>query len=506
MSVKLRPYQQKAIERIEARPERRILVASPTGSGKTVLMSEMAKRATEAGKYVLMVAPRHELIDQLCSKLDDWCEFKYGVISAQSRKPNLYAKVQVASVDTLTRRVLKDKKIEPPRADVIFIDEAHLYITENRLELMELYPDAKIYGFTATPGRFDGRGMGNLFDKLIAAATIKQLVDEGYLVLPKYLAPSAPDMARVKTRMGDWDQGQAAERMMPLLGDIVGHWMRHAGGRRTVLFASKIEQSVYMAEEFRKAGVAAEHCDGTMSTTQRDEIFDRFRSGETQMLCNVDLATYGFDLPELDCIVMARPTKSIVKYIQMIGRGMRIAPGKSDCLVLDHAGNVHYHGFVEEERYWSLNGVRDPKATYKDSNGEVKRKPFRNLTCPKCSTVFIASLTCPSCGHHFTALAERFIIVDGDLIPFDDENKHELSPLEQMRFFTELLWYAKQKNYRIGWAAYAYQERFKTWPPRQWNTYDPTPISLATQRFITHLNIKRARSKASSPLRANARY
>ena len=467
-------------------------------------MSEMAKRASDAGKYVLMVAPRHELIGQLCSKLDDWCGFRYGVISAEVRKPNMYATVQVASVDTLTRRLVKDRKIEPPRADVIFVDEAHLYITENRLELMKLYPDAKIYGFTATPGRFDGKGMGNLFDKLISVASIGQLIALGYLVPPKYLAPSAPDMDRVKTRMGEWDQSQVAERMMPLLGDIVGHWMRHAGGRRTVLFATKIEQSVFMAEAFREAGVSAEHCDGTMLTKQRDAIFQRFRSGETQVLCNVELATYGFDLPELDCIIMARPTKSLVKYIQMVGRGMRIAPGKSDCLLLDHAGNVHYHGFVDDERYWSLTGVRDPKATYKTPKGEVKRKPFRNLTCPKCSTVFVASLTCPNCGYHFTALAESFTIVDGELVPFSDENKNELSLLEQMRFFTELMWYQRHKGYKPGWAAYAYKERFKTWPPRQWNTYDPTPMSLATQRYIKYMNIRRAKSKVSSHSRVSA--
>lgn len=457
------------------------------------MMSDLMHDDHKAGKRMIAMAPRKELIQQLCTKLDTWGLMQYGLITAGSRVSS-YAPIQVASLDTLVSRTVRKKSLVLPLADVVHLDEAHLYMTEQRQQLMDLFPPTtKFVGWTATPGRTDGRPLGTMFDKMVGVASIKQLIEMGYLVKPRYLAPSLPDMERVRTVGGDYDPEQSAVRMMPLLGDIVGHWMANAGGRRTVLFASNVNQSQFMANCFQEAGIAAEHCDGSMQE-QRDDIFKRFRSGETQVLCNVDLATYGFDLPELDCIIFARPTKSLVRYIQMMGRGMRASPGKNDCLILDHAGNVHYHGYVEEERYWSLQGVRDPRATYKKRDGKLATAT-RNLICPKCSVVFAQSLTCPECGYFFETMAQMFSVVDGMLIPIEDDPAHVM--LERQHFYLELVSYAADKGHQPGWAAYTWKEKHKTWPPREWQNLEPRPPGMATLRYIQHRNIRRAKGRSS---------
>lgn len=492
--IELWPFQADAKPRIVAaiQQNKRTLICSPTGSGKTVMMSDLMRDDFKAGKRMIAMAPRKELIQQLCSKLDTWGLMQYGLITAGSRV-NSYAPIQVASLDTLVSRTVRRKALVLPIADVVHMDEAHLYLTKQRTELMNLFPlETKFVGWTATPGRTDGRPLGNMFDKMVGVIGIKKLIELGYLVRPRYLAPSLPDMERVRTVDGDYDPQQSAIKMMPLLGDIVGHWMKHAGNRRTVLFASNVQQSQFMANCFQEAGIAAEHCDGSMQE-QRDDIFRRFRSGETQVLCNVDLATYGFDLPELDCIIFARPTKSLVRYIQMMGRGMRASPGKKDCLILDHAGNVHYHGYVEEERYWSLNGIKDPGRTYKTRSGEEKIRTTRNLICPKCKVVFTSSLTCPECGYFFETMSQQFSVVDGQLIPIQDDPAH--AELERYHFYLELKSYAEDKGHKPGWASYVWQEKHKTWPPKEWAHHEARPPGLATMRYIQYRNIRRARSR-----------
>ncbi len=495
MTIELWDFQGAAMPRIEAAIEqyRRTLVCSPTGSGKTVMMSHLMHKWHTQGKRMIAMAPRTELIEQLCGKLDTWGLMQYGLITAGSRQ-NSYAPIQVASLDTLVSRTVRRQSIVLPLADYVMLDEGHLYLTEQRLQLMDLFPaTTKFVAWTATPGRMDGRPLGGLYDKMVGVASIKQLIAMGYLVKPRYLAPSLPDMDRVRTVHGDYDPEQSAMKMMPLLGDIVGHWMREAGDRRTVLFAASRQQSAFMAECFREAGVAAEHCDGTADPKLRREIFERFRSGETQVLCNVDLATYGFDLPELSCIIFARPTKSLVRYIQMMGRGMRRADGKKDCLVLDHAGNVHYHGYVEEERYWSLTGIKDPGKKYTTRDGKEKDRPVRNLICPKCTVVFASSLTCPECGYYFETMAEQFCVVDGQLIPIEDDPEH--IKLERQQFYLELRGHAQDKGYKDGWASVVWQEKHKTWPPKEWANLEARPPGMKTLRYIQHRNIRHAKSK-----------
>jgi len=494
--LELRPYQKRAVLRIEASNARRILVASPTGSGKTIIAMSVAERAVRRdGARVTFLAPRHELIAQLRAKLDAHAPFRYGVITATDKHLiALNQPVQVASVDTLVSRAVKRDRLVLPSADIVIADEAHLYLTELRTKLLQLYPQARIIGFTATPGRYDGRALGVLFDELQEVGTVRQLTTHGYLVDAEYYAPSAPDLARVRTVAGDYNLKDIGERMQPLLGDIVQHWLNLAPGRRTVVFATNVEHSSYLAQSFRAAGVAAEHIDGTASEPHRDAVFGRFRSGETQVLCNCDIATYGFDLPEIDCVVMARPTRSVVRYLQMLGRGLRTFPGKHNLLVLDHAGNVHEHGYAIDDRYWSLDGSREQKARERRA-AEKKRGELRSLTCPDCKTVFSGSLTCPKCGYYFERMGREYTVVEGLLVPISTKSPAAMSEIERMRFYTELLGYCVKYGKRTGFAAYCYRDRIGSMPPRQWITYEPTVPSIETMRYVRSRMIRAAKSR-----------
>jgi superfamily II DNA or RNA helicase len=491
-------HQQEGVDDIEAAPERRIVACSPTGSGKTLLGMELARRAIRQDLRVMVMAPRHELIQQFKERMDTWAKGAYGIISAGFRHAqDLYRPLQLASVDTLVSRVVKRRSLVLPSADLVICDEVHLYQTAHRAGLLEMFPGARIIGLTATPGRYDGRPLGMTFERLIEIETMKGLIDKGYLVPPLYYAPSVPDLRRVQKVAGDYNRKQLEERMEPLLGDIIEHWLKLACTRRTVVFATTVGQSVYLAERFRATGVAAEHCDGTADQAHREGIFERFRSGETQVLCNVDLATYGFDLPDLSCVVLARPTLSVVRYLQMVGRGLRAADGKTDCLVLDHAGNVRRHGYAEEDRYWSLDGRRKgtgPKAlALKPCKSGEPAKQTLHLRCPRCKLVFAGALTCPACQYYFERTAVSFRVVDGELIRMREPEPRDQA--DRIEFYRELLGYAGEKGYKPGWAAHAYESKYKALPPREWAREGAMVASPKTRGYVKFLTIRRAKAR-----------
>lgn len=491
-------HQQEGADAIETAPELRVVACSPTGSGKTLLGMELARRAVAKGRRVMVMAPRHELIQQFIERMDTWAAGGYGIISAGFKKrQNLYSPVQLASVDTLVSRAIKRTTLQLPVADLVIADEVHLYQTAHRAGLLEMFPGAKIVGLTATPGRYDGRPLGMTFERLIEIETVRGLIDRGYLVPPIYYAPSVPDLRRVRTVAGDYNKKQLEERMEPLLGDVIEHWLKLACTRRTVVFAVGVGQSVYLAERFRAVGISAEHCDGTADQAHREGIFERFRTGETQVLCNVDLATYGFDLPDLSCVVLARPTLSVVRYLQMVGRGLRAANGKTDCLVLDHAGNVRRHGYAEEDRYWSLDGRRKgvgPKALElrPSKSGEVNKEKL-HLRCPHCKLIFSGALTCPGCQYYFERTAKAFRVVDGELIRMREPEPRDQS--ERIEFYRELLGYAGEKGYKPGWAAHAYESRYHELPPREWAHKGAAVPSPKTRGYVKFLTIRRAKAR-----------
>lgn len=490
--MNLHPYQAAAIARLDQAVSdgaRAPLLVAPTGSGKTIIAASLIDREARAGRRAMFLAPRRELIRQASTKLAAF-GVGHGIILAGNKGGNLFSQVQVASVDTLRARV---DRIPLPDPHVIVIDEAHLYITAIRAALVNRWPDALRIGLTATPCRKDGRGLGTLFDTLLEVESVQALTDAGYLVPARYFSIAEPDLARVRTVAGDYNQDELAQAMAPLVADVPATWLARAGDRRTVVFAVSVAHSVALRDAFIAEGVAAEHVDAGTPTGEREAVFARFASGQTQVLCNCQLATYGFDLPELDCVVLARPTKSLALYLQMLGRGLRtsVAAGKTDCLVLDHSGCVHRFGFATEDRGWTLDGHSDLAARRAT---QASGSP-RELTCPTCSCVFAGGRLCPSCGYYFAPVGREIRTLDGELIEI---GKH-LPPDESAKvaFFLELLGLASERGYRDGWAAHKYRERHGEYPPWAWNHLPVATPSLETRRWLKSRQIARARSTAS---------
>ncbi len=262
----LRPYQHDLVARTHeavAGRRRRIIWVAPTGSGKTVIVSEYIRQAVARGQRVLFLAHRRELIYQAQQKLYD-NGVDAGIILA-GHPPRPGEPVQIASVQTLWARAMRTRTIDLPRADLVVIDEAHHCRAKTYRRIIEAYPGAVILGMTATPCRGDGRGLGNVFDCMVECPPVQELIDLGFLVPTKVYAPVVPDLKGVRVEKGDYAKGQLAERMNQgeLVGDIITHWLRLSERRKTVVFASGVAHSVHIRDEFRRAGIMAEHIDGS---------------------------------------------------------------------------------------------------------------------------------------------------------------------------------------------------------------------------------------------------
>jgi superfamily II DNA or RNA helicase len=456
----LRPYQLTAasetIAAIDA-GERPILVL-PTGAGKSVVATSIASAVAAAGKRVLFLAHRRELVVQLAGHLQ-MAGLQVGIIKAGfPRVPTL--PVQVASVQTLGRREL-------PPADLLILDESHHSLARTWKKLVESYPNANILGLTATPWRLDGGGLGAVFSKLIVGAYADDLCKEGYLVEPRVYAPPHPSMKGVHTRTGDYVRSEVSRRVdkPKLVADIVRTWRRHGAGSTTVCFAASVDHSKHIVSEFIAAGIAAEHCDGETPTEMRDAILRRLGSGETQIVSNVDLFGEGFDLPRIACVILARPTQSMALYYQMVGRSMRPKSDGGSAVILDHAGLVWKFGRVTQRLEYSLAGA--PKQEKKNASGGTGLR-----TCPKCFRMVLSSRdVCPECGTVLKGAGRVPEVEDGELMDLAGQpaamvagkpvHQDDAAKQEYWEYLTETC--AEQARVK-GWACWEFKRRFGHFP------------------------------------------
>ena len=368
-----------------------VLCVLPTGAGKTIVASAIIRRAAAAGWRILVLTHRREILKQTSLKISDGAG-DHGLIQA-GLNVDLEHPIQVASVQTLWMRCIRSEKIPLPAADLIVIDEAHHVAARTWRMILDRYPNARRLGLTATPCRSDGRGLGTFFTAIIEGPQIPELIAQKHLVPTIYYAPVDPDLRGVETRQGDYVVSQLADRMNrdDLVGDIVSNWHKHAGRRRTLVFCVDVAHSVHVKNEFVKSGVLAEHIDGSTPKPERDAIIARLASGETQVVCNCQVLTEGFDLPSIGCIVLARPTKQIGLFRQMAGRGLRPAPAKTNLILIDHAAPCFAMGFskTRSSGRWTLPSgprtrrrVRAPKHSFRASSNvpNVVRceRPARN--------------------------------------------------------------------------------------------------------------------------------
>ncbi len=482
----LRPYQSDSVAALctAFAYYRRLVYVSPTGSGKTIVAGALIEDAVRHGGRVLVLAHRREIIAQTSAKLFA-AGVPHGIIQAgYPTRPD--ALVQLASIATLHSRAVRREAIELPPAELVIVDECHRARAPSYLALLRRYPKAAIIGMTATPCRGDGRGLGAVFDALVDGPQVPELIAGGYLVPTRTYAPTRPDLRGVRVQAGDYVEGELARRMDTgrLVGDIVEHWHKLAERRRTVVFASGVAHSVHLRDEFLAAGVRAEHLDGSTPTAERDAILARLAAGETEVVTNCQVLTEGWDQPEVSCLVLARPTRHMGLYRQMIGRGLRPAPGKRDCIVLDHAGAVFEHGFVEDRVDWVLDA--DQRSTSPAHRARAEGREPALAVCPQCSAVRIGGGPCAACGWRPTPKPVRVETANGELARVDALTRaakpQPIGADEKRRFHAELAWIALERGYQPGFVSAKYREKFGHWPPNR--NVEPIEPSDATRSWV----------------------
>ncbi len=351
----LRPYQTKAFDeiRVAMAKIRRIVFVLPTGGGKTVVFTFIAKSASLKGKRVYVVVHRSEIIDQICRALDD-VGVSYGRIQP-GRSPTRDL-IQVAMINTIVRRL--DYIDEP---DLVIIDESHHAITGSYTTLVNHYASARVLGVTATPERLDGRGLAEQFDHMIQGPSTRELIDAGFLADYEYYAPKiAIDLSGVKTKMGDYESAALAEALdkPTITGDAVAHYRTFLNGKSAIAFCVTVAHAEHVAASFTASGIPAASIDGSMSQAERTERVNGLKNGIIKVLTSCDLISEGFDVPDISGCIMLRPTKSLSMCLQQWGRALRPKADGSKAIILDHVGNAQRHGTPKTPRAWTLNSQK----------------------------------------------------------------------------------------------------------------------------------------------------
>jgi len=467
---------------------KRVLLVIATGGGKTVTSSSIIKSAVSKGKRCIFLAHRKELIDQ-CSKTLDFLGVDHGVIKRSHPKLDLDKPVQVASIQTLIRW-------DHWPADLVVIDEAHRSMAKTYRDIVSRYEqeNTAILGLTATPYRLDGKPLGEMYNSMVEVISTQELIDQGYLIEPTIFGSKLLDMSGVSVgNKGDYRRSQLGEAMASTIlhGELLTNWARICGGALgsdtawykddngydrvsetncdacTVIFSPNVEKSIEITEQFKAAGVRAAHVDGKTKASQRRKILEQLASGELSVVSNVDILCEGWDLPRLECIIGARPTRSKNLYKQMGGRLMRPDDEKRIAFLLDHANWTRTHGFLFEPTDHSLT-----KAEKRPRKG-AGIAPLKE--CPQCNSVhFIGATLCPECGYEWPK--KSIEITDEELVELDGQmvNRAEVVPRsDRQKAYDKLCTQCVDRGHKPKWAGVRYRQAYGSWPTHTDGIYKP---------------------------------
>lgn len=481
----LRPHQERAIEMLRqslAKGNKRVVLQLPTGAGKTRVAAEIVLGARAKKRSVCFTAPAISLIDQTVSAFEGDGVEGIGVIQASHHRTDPFQPVQVASVQSLSRRAL-------PHSDIVIVDECHAQHKVIR-EWMRAEPNKVFIGLSATPW---ARGMGDDWQDLVKPVTMQQLIDGGWLSPFRVYAPSHPDLSQVATVAGDYHEGQLSDVMNEsrLVADVVETWLRRAKGLPTLVFAVDLAHAQNLQAQFEAAGVAMGYCDASVDLVERQHLFRRMARGELAGIVNVGTLTTGVDA-DVRCVVMARPTKSEMLFVQCIGRGLRTAPGKDHCLILDHADNHARLGFVTTIGHDALlKGKEKPEPRNKEKGETLPRE------CPSCGAIKQRG-PCPACGFEPKRQSE-IEYEEGQLVEIKPKPAKEaakpLTMQEKADFHAQLLWVADQRHRSRGWAANTYREKFGVWPVGEAKHVSPKPATPEVLSYVRAKDIRFAKAK-----------
>lgn len=439
--MQLRPYQSQLIEEVRQawrQGYKSPCIVLPCGGGKSCIVAEMARRTTWNGKRVMFLVHRKELADQIfrtfvrCGVLMDMCD--------------------IGMVQTFTRRLNKLRK-----PALIITDENHHSLAQSYKRIYEHFPEIPRIGITATPIRLNGDGLGDINDKLIIGVSAKWLIDNNYLAPYEYYAPDIADLTGLHTKMGEYVTADIEKAMIKntVFGSAIKYYKQLADGKKAVCYCSSVNHSQATAKAFNEAGISTCHIDGTTPAAERNKIISDFRNGKIKIICNVDLISEGFDVPDCECVILLRPTHSLSLHIQQSMRCMRYREGKQ-AIIIDHVGNYARHGMPDDDREWSLAG-RDKKKK-KKAETQVKVKQ-----CPECFFTFAPTtatgVNCPHCGYVFETKERQLDVNESAELVRVTGFKLDFSDSSECSTYAELKEYAKQHGYKPGWAFYQAKNR-----------------------------------------------
>lgn len=474
------------------------MVYSPTGSGKTGLAAFIVAGFVSRGMRVLFCAPYTILIGQTANRFVEYGlpGDEIGYIWADHPNYDPDRKIQIASADTLIRRVF------PENIDLLIIDEAHLRKKRILKDIERLRgKGVKVIGLSGTPF---SPFLGKYYDRLIKPTTIGELIQRGDLSKYEFYAPTKPDLKDVKTKASleygsDYNETQLAEIMCgsTLVGDIVQNWLENGRDLPTIAFCVNVAHANYLTIQFNLAGVNAEVMTADTPVDERQTIIHRFETGATKIIVSVGVLVAGFD-SDVRCIIYARPTKSEIRWLQALGRGLRTAPGKESCLIFDHSGTVHRLGYPDSIEYDDLPGKSDgmEESARRAAEERAEKLPHE---CSQCHYMKPAGVyVCPKCGHK--PLGGEDVDTDtGRKLKKLGKNQHQPTKAEKQAWWSQIKFYQRQrvsqgkKPVSDGWCANTFRERFDEWPNGLSDF--PMEITPTVSNFIRHKLIAYAKGQ-----------
>lgn len=445
----LRQYQKDVLNKLykALKTNSKVLLSLPTGAGKTIMMSEWAKKMSQKGLRTAIIVDRLELIQQTYEKLNGNASVLY---SGKKYSFDSHSLIHIIMLQTANRRMQMLLDIE---FDFIFFDEIHQYCEGKMFQaLCDCQPSAKIIGVSATP--IDDKGyLLKGFDECINDVQTQQLIDEGYLTKPIYYTPQSYnlDLSYIRMTGGDYDISQLDELManVKCAQKIYNEWNTIAQTRKTIVFCSSIKQAEVLCQYFRKRGVHCYCVHSEMSLEERENTLYNFSIGIVRVVFNVGILVAGYDEPTVDCIVFANPTKILRRYLQQAGRGLRIAPDKNNCLMLDCANIVREHGFCNDIRFFK------PKQKEADLN-TIKQ-------CPECGAIVNKTTKiCPYCCYDFSVIKE-----ETKPMPKKEIEKLEKAFNMQQELKQQISQLVDERDYKKGYKWYLFIDCLKNKQPTE---------------------------------------
>lgn len=473
------------------------LIMAPTGAGKSYLGLRIAHEALAKGKRAVFVCDRTTLINQTSTTADGYGLTAHGIVQADHWRRDASLPFQIASAQTLARR-------QWPDADVIIVDEAH-----TQLKVWVEYAKtckAAVIGLSATPF---SAGLGKIFTNLINATTMHELTQLGVLVPLKVFSCTRPDMTGAPIVAGEWSDAAAEERGMAIIGDVVTEWAKFAEGRKTIVFGSTIKHCEEICRQFVEAGVMASVFTSLTTPTEREHLLREYRKPNStlRVLVSVEALAKGFDVPDVGCVVDCRPLrKSLSTAIQMWGRGLRASPetGKTDCILLDHSGNIlRFAEDFTEIFFDGLNKLDDGEKLDKKVRAEDEQTEKK--ACPSCGYRPFAR-RCMACGFEIQSAAliehqagEAREVMLGKRKLADDK-KH---------LWAQVVTYAREHSApekQRGRASHLFKDMTGEWPPRHFNfeATESVPVTRNVLNQIRSQTIRFVKGRAKGEAAAGA--